>query len=1374
MAGESNDRANGLTAFDTIRSECWRGGRPLVPLFGAGLSADSGIPTTRPIEEYLHRLWCWLQINVVETLGKASGQRDASDLIREYLTRNGWPYRNVVNAEWATSSALSSYWEDNRHRLAFGKWWKWLDRLTNSDKELMEGLFNKLVRHATPNTAHQYAAFLAKSMNWRLILTTNFDSLIEVALREEQLGFTVFELPESGPLPEPGLVTGNPSVIHLHGGAFGLLAGGLLDVPLDFRSMRRFLEYIDKDALLLVLGYGGGDHRVVGLIEEHAERSKRSSETAPAVLWVVRDEATKIEWRNPLYAHTNIVWEKYWDGGSFLQELYGRLASSHPVSARTYRALTHIPPRILGDNNSPRTPIAAPASSQPDTDAQATVPDKNADANVIVFHRGWHGYGTSARLAKQVDQLVKSQSSGHDIIWCHLEQFFAVGSLISHLQREFRRHDPDLPQFGLFRVNGAANSDSAGVFSKNDPRIDWIVEAMKRGKYIVAVDSMGEFCPSLHSEEDGGLTPEMRRLRCLLKHLIARANEFGESRLWIAFAPQSQSDEKGFEHFALHYNASCVMVSEMKASRKPLYTPKASAEDRCGLQSLVGLVDDGLKVTREEIKQQVLDSWKSALPNSLRALLLVSSVFRRSRSIVALRRLVVPLFSDSDIDSMSGDGELASFFENVGMRIKRVWNHVATPRQLEALDQMLRQMLDRQWMFRQEGGFYWMHRIVHEALRDVARSAPNSASEGAPSAAHNDRSEVESKATILSTLWGDLNDLVAIYYYEQLFRHSGDRSALIEYLYHRRASLMETLDAAKFVKRLEDLDAVLRRERDFILTHRQSDALVAWIDEFEMDVLGTHMTARFPQPTNELSAVDALLRATLCDLKAEVLRQARDVQGWIGVRLKQLRDRLRESGVAENHADVEDLEKLIGSSEWGFNRSLVKPLVNSLKQSLIPAAALVDTADAKKVSNGYRLVEEIIDVAAWVTAIGVDADESTHDQGHARPLLLAVKDFIYTNDRHRRGRGHGADWVGVSLARRALARCYVRLMESCVFHLSMWIPERCKKEFDGLLDFAERMFEEGRAGLQYFTEWEARDHAHYICHLYCWRARAMYLRCGQRDNDANAGYQSAHQFLDNAEAALKGMQTGSDRTALAVCKMFRAECLMLDANDRLQRTEGASDKSTTEKVRKRARLYLHRARIELNSARDLMVVGRPHVAWWTRWHALSAQRIHERLLWQLDDQGSESLDVWMAPVDKLVKYGCDYCRAGIACASGDTRSQSQLRTLVRQLAIVYGAVRVVNMPGTALLCESSLESAFSSLRVEYANVDFEELHADSNRAAERINVWKTHDSGRGSARASLIAFEEVLIGTTELPNDRIEIGGSQVDASRTASPLPAK
>ncbi len=207
-----------------------------------------------------------------------------------------------------------------------GDWRALMRILTLGNPALADSLFDRLVhRPGKPSPGHELLALLTESLGWKLWLTTNFDNQIEEALRDQGIEPVVFELAHNGPAPDASLFRDTASVVKLHGGTFGLRVDDSLDVPLDKENLGRFEKYVPDGALVLVLGYGGGDRRVMSLID-HLARQHRKQEF-PKILWVSRDEIPKslIESSKLAAPFEPIKVVSYRSGGYFLRELHARL-----------------------------------------------------------------------------------------------------------------------------------------------------------------------------------------------------------------------------------------------------------------------------------------------------------------------------------------------------------------------------------------------------------------------------------------------------------------------------------------------------------------------------------------------------------------------------------------------------------------------------------------------------------------------------------------------------------------------------------------------------------------------------------------------------------------------------------------------------------------------------------------------------------------------------------------------------------------------------------------------------------------------------------------------------------------------------------------
>src|SRR5262249_50033146 len=85
-------------------------------------------------------------------------------------------------------------------------------------------------------------------------------------------------------------------------------------------------------------------------------------------------------------------------------------------------------------------------------------------------------------LAAHVSRL----DNAHQAIWCDLDEISSVDALIAMLLEEFRRFDKELPQLA---IPPSVLGEAAG----RRACCNWIRMAMRRGRYIVVIDSTGIF-----------------------------------------------------------------------------------------------------------------------------------------------------------------------------------------------------------------------------------------------------------------------------------------------------------------------------------------------------------------------------------------------------------------------------------------------------------------------------------------------------------------------------------------------------------------------------------------------------------------------------------------------------------------------------------------------------------------------------------------------------------------------------------------------------------------------------------------------------------------------------------------------------------------
>jgi hypothetical protein len=78
--------------------------------------------------------------------------------------------------------------------LLYGDWEVLLDRLCEGNFNLVDTLFSSFEKGLNPTMSHRFLAFLKPKLGMPVILTTNFDSLLERAFQDEEITSKVFDI----------------------------------------------------------------------------------------------------------------------------------------------------------------------------------------------------------------------------------------------------------------------------------------------------------------------------------------------------------------------------------------------------------------------------------------------------------------------------------------------------------------------------------------------------------------------------------------------------------------------------------------------------------------------------------------------------------------------------------------------------------------------------------------------------------------------------------------------------------------------------------------------------------------------------------------------------------------------------------------------------------------------------------------------------------------------------------------------------------------------------------------------------------------------------------------------------------------------------
>src|SRR5205807_1385872 len=113
--------------------------------------------------------------------------------------------------------------------------------------------------------------------------------------------------------------------------------------PLSAPDCKKLLDYMPKDALVLVLGYGGQDRRIMDLVEAILNRGGPPGEHH--VMWVhfESERPKSVESIIKSASTPPLVTARTFDAGALLIGLYTQLTSSQPTSAASYGAHSQRP-----------------------------------------------------------------------------------------------------------------------------------------------------------------------------------------------------------------------------------------------------------------------------------------------------------------------------------------------------------------------------------------------------------------------------------------------------------------------------------------------------------------------------------------------------------------------------------------------------------------------------------------------------------------------------------------------------------------------------------------------------------------------------------------------------------------------------------------------------------------------------------------------------------------------------------------------------------------------------------------------------------------------------------------------------------------------
>ncbi len=755
---------------------------------GKGLVQEDSLLRQGPLRDYLYRvgwpdpnqlhadLWHYLSY-APEAEGKPFSRR-LEWLVARELLRGIWSRdEELAELVWRQlsggfeSTGGGSRGTQPKPWRPSGVYWReLLETLTRSDQDLVDSLFQVLTTRRKPGLAHHYLALLVPVLRLRLFFTINFDPFLEQALHGAGLAPEEFRVSELEPLPHPSLVRDTLAVLKLHGSGHGLRVGESLNAPVDRETKSRFREYLSEDPILLVMGIGGWDERILDLMEV-VFRGQAKAGAAGEVVWLhfeperppppvlarFREDGDRL--RHYRVRHP----------GAFLEELYIRANGGHPPTRTGYRPY---PPRPIPVSH--RTRAERNLWPGGGSIAGTASPKRHRWPPPIQVFRGKAddlGFGASLQLADFVAEL----SATHQPIWIDLDTLSDVPDLINELVTQLRMYDPTLPPEILSYDVTLENSEKA---------IRRIVACLGRGRYVVAFSGLEAFgrVPFDHHCALRGLSNRDGFLR----NLVLRS--FNDDLL--------SSGERGAHGSAFRLRDSILAFSVQEApeeGNKQMPARRSSIDWLELIKRIGGTTGTDPVALRPSVRRQIPGKWvRDPSPwlvsdrGSWETLASLCA-FRRWRSLVFLPML-----------DRSNSSAATSSDEPIHRRIRRSEEEVLKVFQRTLIGSSETSV--RRVLLNLEGGYLWISRPFRNRLFACFEKEWNGTA--------CDRYGLE--ALRLATL-AKLQRQVARHYFRDLYQTSRDVGALREHLYHRVETVRKLRDL--FIH-LGETDSVLDEARE--------------------------------------------------------------------------------------------------------------------------------------------------------------------------------------------------------------------------------------------------------------------------------------------------------------------------------------------------------------------------------------------------------------------------------------------------------------------------------------------------------------------------------------------------------------------------------
>ena len=233
------------------------------------------------------------------------------------------------------------------------------------DPSVFDSFNVHITRDRQPNLGHKMLAHLSRTLRTRVVLTTNFDPLTEIAFRRVARPLKEFSVSTQGSLPSEQIVFSTDSIIKLHGSLMETRADFSLDDMPSNADLKRFSNYVlgcnshEKGGArfrrnhLLVVGYSASDLRCVQMMKHLLEQDHHTK-----LYWICfsADDEKRLNNIFPESQYNDrIVCHQNSTPDLLLYELYQRLCIGLPSGGVSYQYTARCPALPSSSKSSAKT-----------------------------------------------------------------------------------------------------------------------------------------------------------------------------------------------------------------------------------------------------------------------------------------------------------------------------------------------------------------------------------------------------------------------------------------------------------------------------------------------------------------------------------------------------------------------------------------------------------------------------------------------------------------------------------------------------------------------------------------------------------------------------------------------------------------------------------------------------------------------------------------------------------------------------------------------------------------------------------------------------------------------------------------------------------